>query len=175
MIKILSYFLFLALLFSLTAESKIYKYTDVDGNIHYTDKKPSENAEEAKIKPLTVVKPMYVEPATTRRRTEHKQKKAESLFENFVITSPKPESSIWGTGGNVIVTVNLAAKLSGNYRIKFFLDGTPHGKVKTNTQMISDVERGEHTVYAQVVNANSRTVIKTTPKVTFYLKQTSKK
>ena len=156
MIKILSSLLFLSLAFNLTAETKIYKYTDADGTIHYTDIKPSKNAEETKIKPLTVVKPMYVEPATTRRRTEHKTKKAKALFENFVITSPKPESNIWGTGGNVIVSVNLAEKLPSNYRIKFFLDGIPHGKVRSNTQMISDVERGEHTVYAQVVDANSR-------------------
>jgi len=175
MIKILNFLLFLSLATTLTVESKIYKYTDVDGNIHYTDKKPSENAEESKIKPLTVVKSMYVEPATTRRRTEHNKKKANGLFENFVISSPKQDTNIWGTGGNVIVSVNLSEKLPGNYRIKFFLDGIPHGKVKTNTQMISDVERGEHTIYAQVVNANSRTIIKTTPKVPFYTKQHSKK
>lgn len=175
MIKRLSYILFLGLTFNSAVESKIYKYTDVDGNIHYTDKKPSEDAQESKIKPLTVVESMQVDPATTRRRSEQKTKKAKALFENFVITSPKAESNIWGTGGNVIVSVNLDNKLTNNYRVKFFLDGTPHGKVKSNSQMISDVERGEHTVYAQVVNANSRVVLKTTPKVTFYVHQASKK
>jgi len=175
MIKTLSIAITLLVALNLQAASKIYKYTDENGKLHYTDKKPAKDAQEAKIKSLSVVKSADPKPTSTRRRTEHKKNQASALFPNFVITSPKPESSLWGTGGNVIITVDVGEKLPSNYRIKFYLDGIAHGKVKSNTQMISDVVRGEHNVYAEVLNANSRTVIKTTPSVKFYLKQHSKK
>lgn len=157
------------------AIAQIYKYTDENGNIHYTDKKPSEDAQETKLKPITIVESRKSGSSTNWKRERHKEKFNPLTFENFAISSPTNEESIWGTGGNLSVSVNLESKLPVRYRIKFYLDNIPHGRVKSNTQLIADVERGEHTVYATVIEARSRKVIKTTPKVTFYLKQHSKK
>lgn len=167
--------LLLGAILSTSVASKIYKYTDEEGNVHYTDSKPSEDAKEAKIKSISVVKSQSPAPVTNRKRLAHKNKFPEQRFENFSIATPKEGANLWGTGGNVLASVNLSQELPPTYRIKFFLDGKPRGKVKSSTQLIADVERGEHTLYAQIIENQSRKVVKTTKKITFYIKQHSKK
>lgn len=171
MYKIIFAIAFLGLTLNVCAQGKIYKYTDEQGNIHYTDKKPSDDAEEAKLKSLTIVESQDVGSKTSWKRARHKEKFKAYNFDNFVITTPEDQASIWGAGGNLSVSVNINGKLPPNYRIKFFLDGIAHGKVRSNTQLIADVIRGEHTLYAQVIDTVSRQVIKTSPTITFYMKQ----
>ena len=157
------------------AESKIYKYVDEDGTIHYTEKKPFADSKEAKIRPITIVESSKTEPSTTRRRLEHIVKQEAAKVPKFIMTSPAPGSTLWGTGGNVLASVNSDVNIANNHRIKFFLDGSPHGMVKSNSQLIADVVRGEHKIYAQLIDTNTRAVIKTTEVITFYLMQKSKK
>ncbi|VAW41878.1 hypothetical protein MNBD_GAMMA01-1498 [hydrothermal vent metagenome] len=173
--KILATIILVGFLLNVNATPKIYKYTDENGTVHYTDKKPEIDAQEAELNLVTIIKSSKIEPKSTRKRIEHKRKQAASQFENFAIVSPEPDGTLWGTGGNVLASVNIEGSLPANYRIKFFLDGLPRGKVKSNSQLIADVERGEHTLYAQVIDAHSRQVIKTTPTITFHMKQHSKK
>ncbi len=167
--------LFTIALFGLTlnvfAQGKIYKYTDEQGNVHYTDKKPSDDAEEAKLKSLTIVESSKVGSTKSWKRTRHKEKFKAYNFDDFVISSPQDQESIWGAGGNLSVSANINGKLPPNYRIKFYLDGVARGKVRSNTQLIADVIRGEHTLYAQVIDTLSRKVIKTSPTITFHMKQ----
>ncbi|MBL4658977.1 MAG: DUF4124 domain-containing protein [Alcanivoracaceae bacterium] len=175
MVKILNIIIFLGLALNVNAAGKIYKYTDENGNVHYSDKKPFEDAQEAQLKSLTIIESTNIESNSSWKRARHKEKFKAYDFDNFVISSPQAEETIWGSGGNVSFTVNINGKLPPNYRIKFYLDDQPHGKVKSNSQLIADVERGEHTIYAQVIDASTRKVIKTSPKVIFHLKQHSKK
>ncbi|MBL4773806.1 MAG: DUF4124 domain-containing protein [Alcanivoracaceae bacterium] len=177
MIKVLTLTVFLGAALNISAASKIYKYTDEDGNIHYSDKKPFEGAEEAKLKAITIIKSSNLEsePRSTSKRSRHKEKFKAYNFDDFIISNPIDNETIWGTGGNVSVSVFINGKLPPNYRIKFYLDDLPHGKVKSNSQLIADVERGEHTLYAQVIDDFTRKVIRTSPKITFYIKQQSKK
>jgi hypothetical protein len=157
------------------AATKIYKYTDENGNVHYTDKKPSADAKEEQLKPLNIVESTPMESKPRWQKSNGTETLSRFNFEGFAISNPQANESIWGTGGNITVSVNLDGKLQSNYRVKFFLDGISHGKVKSNSQLIADVERGEHQIYAQVIDAFSRKVIKTSATITFYVKQNSKK
>ena len=154
---------------------KIYKYTDADGSIHYTDVKPDTSSQEVKTDKIIVVESTKTQSRKNWKRLSKDKETTEFNYDNLAISKPEPDENIWGTGGNVTVSVNLEKKIPRKYRLKFFLDGKPHGRVKSNTQLIADVERGEHTVYAQLINAHSRKVLKTTNKVRFYVKQQSKK
>ncbi len=154
---------------------KIYKYTDADGSIHYTDVKPDTSSQEIKTDKIIVVESTKAQSRKNWKRLTKSQESTGFNYDNLAISKPEQDESIWGTGGNVTVSVNLEEKLPSQYRLKFFLDGKPHGRVKSNTQLIADVERGEHSVYAQLINAHSRKVLKTTEKVRFFVKQQSKK
>ena len=161
--------------FSVSAAPKIYKYVDEDGTIHYSEKKPFAGAKEADIDAaITIVESSQIEPRSTRRRIEHKIKQEAAKVENFTLDSPAPGSTLWGTGGNVLASVSMES-VASNHRINFFLDNVSRGNVKSNSQLIGDVIRGEHTIYATLIDVNTRSVIKTTPVITFYLKQHSKK
>lgn len=175
MFKKMTLFILLGFVFSVSAAPKIYKYVDEDGTIHYSEKKPFADAKEADIKAaITIIESSEIEPRSTRRRIEHKIKQEAAKVESFTMVAPAPGSTLWGTGGNVLASVSID-EVASNHRINFFLDNVSRGKVKSNSQLIADVERGEHTIYATLIDVNTRAVIKTTPVITFYLKQTSKK
>ena len=157
------------------AETKIYKKVDKDGNVTYTDQKPSENAKEVELTSLTIVESSPVEkPIYNKTRVEEKPVK-ENFFANFKITQPSQEQTVSNTGGALNVAVSINGELPKNYGIKFFVDSSEYPIVNSNSTTIDNIIRGEHQVYAQAINLNSNTVIKTTPKVTFFMRQHVKK
>ena len=109
----------------------------------------------------------------TRDSDPKNVKERETLFDDFVIISPMQDESIQGTGNSVEAVVNIDGELPPHYRIRFYIDNIPFGKLQKNTQKIEDIFRGEHQIYAEVIDARTRRVVKTTPKVTFYMKQSS--
>ena len=154
---------------------KIYKYTAPDGSIHYTDSKPDKTSQEVNTNNIIVVDSTKTQSRKNWKSLDKTTPANQFSYDKLAIAKPEQNENIWGTGGNVNVSVNLDKKIPIKYRLKFFLDGKPHGRVKSNTQLIADVERGEHSVYAQLINAHSRKVLKTTETVRFYVKQQSKK
>jgi len=176
MIKLLILTICIGFSFQVEAQSKIYKYTDEDGKVHYTDKKPFADSQEEKLKSIVIIPATKLDPtASTRKREEHKEVQAAKKFENFVINTPTAGSTLSNTGGNVLATVNLSEELPSNYRIKFYIDGLPHGSVESHSQLIAGIFRGEHSIYAEMIDASTRRVIIKTPSVTFYVRQHSKK
>jgi len=170
MFKKFSAIVLLGLYVTVCTAVDIYKYTDAEGNVYYSDKKLLENETEAEINSITVIESSELDPKSTWKRIEHKRKQAASLFDDFVITTPQPHKTLLVTDGNMLARVNLESKLEPRFRIKFYLDDLPHGKVKSSTQLISDIEEGDHKIYAEIIEAVSRKVIKTTPTIFFTLK-----
>ncbi len=160
---------------TLVCAGKIYKYTAPDGSIYYTDVKPEASSQEVKTDKIIVVESTKTQSKKNWKQLTKDKETSDFNYDNLAISKPEVDESLWGTGGNVTASVNLDEKIPRKYRIKFFLDGKPHGRVKSNTQLIADVERGEHFIYAQIINAHSRKVLKTTEKVRFFVKQQSKK
>jgi len=152
----------------------VYKYVDEQGNIHYSDKKPPKKIAENKLNKLTIIESSKMNPKSTWQRLDHQKSQQASEFEDFVIASPRNDKILSIVDGNMLVMVNLAKDLSPKYRIKFYLDGIARGKVKSGTQLISDTKEGPHTLYAEVINAESRKVIKTTPEIKFIVKYKKK-
>jgi hypothetical protein len=163
--------LIMGLTISLVTSAKVYKYTDDDGNIHYTDIKPFDGAQEADIKPLTIVDS---EPVINRKRELHKKKFSPHNFEKFKLVTPKSDSTIWNTAGEILASVDLGGKLPKGHKVEFYFDGKSLGKIKSSSHMIKEVERGEHSIFAQVLDTNNN-VVKTTKRIKFYVKQHSKK
>lgn len=158
-----------------SAQSKIYKYTDDKGKVHYSDQKPFANAKEADLKSIVVIPAKQFSPAPNRSRETHKEKQAEKKFVDFEMVTPANEATLSGTGGNVLASVKLDDGVPTNYRIKFYIDGVAHGNVDSDSQLIAGIVRGEHTIYAEMIEISTRRVILTTPTTLFYLRQHSKK
>lgn len=87
------------------------------------------------------------------------------------ILSPQHEETIHDNEGNVEVTVR--AELGRDQRIRVLMDGVPAApESESRTIPITHVERGEHTLKAQVVNERGHVVAESKP-VTFYMWQAS--
>ena len=162
----------LILVFAVHAETKIYKHVDEDGNIHYSDVKPNEDAKEADLPGLTIVEP-YRSERSSRYSAPKNIEEREKVFDDFIIISPLDEEMIQGTGGTVEAVVRINGELPEHFRIRFYVDNIPQGKIQQNSQKISDIFRGEHQIYAEAIDARNRKVVKTTPKVTFFMRQNS--
>jgi hypothetical protein len=166
MTKAFTLSLFIGLILSPYSDAKIYKFTDAYGNMHYSDKKPNEGGDLSPSQAYTVIEDKHT---ASRELIEPKKPANGQLFNDFVIASPKENETLKNSHGNINAQVKIDGKLSSNYRIKFYLDQLPHGKVKSDTQLIADIEKGKHILYAEVIENYSRKVIQTTPTITFYL------
>lgn len=156
---------------SLGFSAEVYKYVDENGNIHYTDQKPTTEIGHDNLTQLTVLDSNQMNPKPTWQRVEKQKKQQAKGFEDFAIASPANGKTLSIIDGNLLVMVNLPEEITEKHRIRFYLNGIPHGKVKSATQLIPDIHKeGLYTLYAEVLDAQSRQVINTTPEIEFTIK-----
>lgn len=92
------------------------------------------------------------------------------------IVQPQNEETIHDNTGRVPVTVAISngEPLAPGGAIRVLLDGRPFGpEARTGSFALEGVERGEHVLRVQVVDA-AGTVIATSEAVTFYMWQASR-
>lgn len=92
---------------------------------------------------------------------------------NVAIVQPANEATVHDNQGNVAVQVAVSPSLAPGNRIVLVLDGRPVAQQVGTTFALSGVERGAHTLQAQVVDANGATLA-ASPPVTFYMRQASR-
>ena len=163
-------FLAPALLLSFTVHAGLYKGLDEEGNVIYSDE-PFDNSEKFTPPPITIVQPTKVAP---REEVAEEEKKPETVYTTFSITSPKNEATIRNEP-NVVVDMVLdpALTISEGHSIWLLLDGRPLiKKTKSLSLPIGRLDRGTHTLQAQVRNSAGKAVI-STKKVKVFIHQTS--
>jgi hypothetical protein len=156
--------LLIALLLAVPALADVYRWTDKDGVIHYTDTPPVPGAKPVELPALQTFKPdapppllAPVDPAA-----------AGPVKPTIVITAPAAEDTIRDAEGKVPVSVT--ATMNSGDGIIYLLDGTPQNAKPTPSTalLLSGIERGEHHVGALLVDATGKTLATAAP-VTVYL------
>lgn len=92
---------------------------------------------------------------------------------NVAIVQPANEETVHDNEGKVVVQVAISPDLAPGDRIVLLLDGRPVGAQGGTTFALSGIERGAHTLQAQVVDASSAPLTASAP-VTFHLWQASR-
>lgn len=95
----------------------------------------------------------------------------------IAIASPKPEETIHDNTGSVAVVVvsGDGAVAPDGVSIRVFLDGQPYGPVQHSRSFtLTGVERGEHTLQVQLVNAAGK-MLASSNTVKFYMWQASRR
>ena len=158
-------------------EKKIYKYTDENGVIHYTETKPSDDYEEADLPALSIVPSSPVTSSSSSSSNDANQQDADSMVvKEFTIIEPVNNQNLWGTGGKLTAQVEpLTAAQQTIYQVQFIVDGKKNKPADASTQVFEGIYRGEHTVKALLVNRFNQKVIKESQTVTFFMHQNSKK
>ena len=99
---------------------------------------------------------------------------AQSGAFGIAITNPKNEETIHDNTGKVVVSIAIEGGLPEQSAIRVLLDGQPYGAARTGASFtLEGVERGEHTLQAQVVDAAGKTIL-SSDTVTFYMWQASR-
>lgn len=95
---------------------------------------------------------------------------------SITIASPKPGETIHDNAGNVAVAIvvqNDGAAQDASIRV--LLDGQPYGPVQHSRSFtLTGVERGEHTLQVQLVNAAGKMPVSSNT-VKFYMWQASRR
>ena len=168
------------LLFTVTsvaaAEKTIYKYTDEHGVTHYSEKKLNDNYKEADLPELSVVESVPPSPDANTQSSANVEPMAAGSDTDISLIKPQPKENLWGTGGDLDVTVTpLSEMQKQKYQIQFALNSekTPPGDEASHTFKL--VPRGTHQVQAFLVTRGQHAVVGKTDKITVYMHQASKK
>ena len=165
----LSMLILSALLASPLASAKIYKSVLPDGSVTYSDK-PQPGAESVKLPPIQTYTPRPVPKAEDKVEQAPADPKA---YESVRITSPTANETIRDNGGTISVQVEVKPKLMPGHQLEVIVDGKVVGSGAATSLSISNLDRGSHSVSANIKDDKGR-VVKSAGGVSFQLHRSSK-
>jgi hypothetical protein len=168
------------LLAPLLGYPQVYKWTQPDGSVVYSDS-PQPGAEVLDLPPINVYAPGIPPDATAASTAPAEPATAPAEapaqpYTQFGIVTPAQGATIQNTAYTVDVTLALEPPLQAEqgHGIVLLLDG--QSVTEPGAQLafkLNPVYRGEHTLQAQVVDANGA-VLAATESVIFYVHQASR-
>ena len=161
--------LILGLVVGTAGATDVYRWVDSNGEAHYSDT-PREGAER-----ITVEKAQTFSAPTARsvRRKTGDSTDEAGRYESFGISRPTADASIWGSGGEVGVSVEVTPDLQPEHQVAIFMDGQMVSQAAGELNFtLTDVDRGTHTLRAEIRDANGVSLIQSPP-VAFTVHQQS--
>lgn len=166
---------------TVSAEGEIYKVVDAAGNVTYTDQAPGPGATPMVLPELSVVDTDYVpetppdeaaaETGDAAADEEITPRELRQAYRDFAITQPSQEQTFWGTENTVVISWSSEKPLLPDMAVRLFIDGQAVSTT-TDNMYAATLDRGEHSVFAQLLDARGRRVL-ATPSVVFFIKQHS--
>jgi hypothetical protein len=165
------------------ALAEVYKTTDEDGNVIYTDRAPDADAKPMVLKGLSVISPQLPSNADTEL-TESvgaegdpddavtNIRKLKKGYQDFSIVSPTPEQTFWGTDNTVTVAWNTRFALQPGMKVRIIVNGEIRQESANSMINLDEIWRGTHEVYAELIDGRNRKIATTQP-VSFHMKQYS--
>jgi hypothetical protein len=170
----------LGLSVTLAAQAQsIYRTTDSQGNVIFTDN--PERGEKVELSPLTVV-PGPSGSAGSQAAEDSRAGEAAAAspgqpfmpYDSFRIISPDDEQTFpVGEAGNIQVELEIEPELREDHRVRLLLDGqVSQSAMHTDSFMITNVNRGEQVIQAELLDATGEVRHRTAP-VTIYVLRAS--
>ncbi len=154
------------------AFAEIYKWTDDQGVVHFSDE-PHAGAETLEPGSPPVIETRIPEmPALDR--DEAGDDEAATRYRRLEVIYPENDQPVRSNAGELIVRVALEPLLRGSVRLVPLLDGSPVEALQTSPGefRLDNVPRGTHTVGAQVESGEGRVRLRAEP-VVVHLRRTS--
>lgn len=158
----------LLVLLSLPAAAEVYRLVDKDGNITYTDQ-PQADAQVAPVvlphlnkmkATVPVQEPQSDVPDTIESADGTEAEPPFAGYTRAVILAPKNNEVIPNQQRNIIIQLSVEPQLQTGHRVQFWLDGKAQGApVSATSYQMNDLERGTHSLGAQILNDQGRVVI----------------
>jgi len=156
--------------------AQVYKTTDADGNVTYTDRPPEDGSKPVKLAPISIIEaPAY---ESKPKAGEEKGEAANELslrdmrrnYKDFSIVSPQPEQSIWQPEQAITVGWSVRYELQPGMQVTIIVNGRPYATTTERLVPIGELDRGEHIVSAELKDVKNRKIATASP-VTFYIQR----
>jgi hypothetical protein len=141
-----------------SAVAEIYKTTDKDGKVVYTDKPKTENAEKVELREVNTIPSVDATPIVKVKRP-----KAETVNYQIAILSPKPDTIVPVSQRDLEVTVSVNPGLGDGVILAYFMDGNLLQESNDAGILIKDIPVGIHSLVVEAVDANGQSLGKSDP------------
>ena len=170
-----------ALLLAFVADplmAQVYKIVDKDGNITYTDTPPNDGSKPIKLRPISIIEAPVYEKApvadkggvTAEEEEEKPLRYLRGQYRDFAISSPRPEETIQNPENAIVINWRVASALLPGMYANVFVDGAQQGKTSDRVVRVNGLDRGEHTVSAELRDSKNRLIVTAQP-VVFFIRQ----
>lgn len=143
---------------TINTQAALYKYTDENGEVVYSDKPPYEGAEELIPPKLQVMPAVKIKPKPEAAIEE----KQIAQYTAFKITNPKNGATLRSNTGNISITLALEPKLNtraGHY-INVFINGVAVAKKTSRLKLtLNNLDRGTHSIQAELREKSGKLII----------------
>jgi hypothetical protein len=160
----------LYLLSSTQSVAEIYETRDEQGNVVYTDVPPKEDAPEVKLPPVNILEAPdpYLNP---KSRPALKEKEVEYKYQELSIVSPANNETVYINTASILIQIKLSPEVnrSAGHNLELLWDGQVLARNQVSYQ-VSQADRGDHLIQAQIVDANNQVLMSASP-VTVHVKQ----
>lgn len=139
----------------------MYKWTNDEGDIIYSDTPPNNDAEEVILPELNTTPALKVEARPEPTQTPDESAEATSYTE-FQLVNPEPDAIIRDNTGNVSVSLSLQPELDSNagHSINILIDGEASiSNSQQTTVTLTNIDRGTHTVSAEIIDSTGKVII----------------
>jgi hypothetical protein len=169
-------FLTLAVLFLALAAmplmAEVYKVVDKDGNVTYTDQPPRDGSKPIELQPISVVEaPVYEskpKPAVEGEDGEPLSLRTlRRMYRDFAIVAPQSEESVFHPDTPITVAWSTGSPLQTGMKVSVSVDGQIQANTTDRVVPVANLDRGEHTVTAELTNERNQTVATADPIVFF--------
>jgi len=155
----------------LACAEEMYRWRDANGVWHFSDK-PHPGAEKIEVRPAPAV-PMAPAPSRSAAPRRAENARAAEEAPRLTILAPAQEATIRDAEGQVDVAVEVSPGLRAGYQVRILLDGNVVAGPGALTQVqLTGLDRGAHTVAAELVGANGEVLARAEPH-TFYIHKPS--
>lgn len=154
----------------IVVQADIYKWTDNNGNVHFSDQ-PRDGAKKIEIPDAQTYEQKKETSAQQHSLDQQNEetKSDKSQYQSIAILKPQKEDTVRDNEGIVEVLINVEPTLKEGDQLVVLLDGKPIGEPQTALNFnLKDIDRGAHTLDVQVVDANMQVII-ASEQVTFYM------
>lgn len=158
----MKHWLLILLLLPWAAQAQtIYRSTDAEGNVVFTDKPPTAGAvnEEVKLRPMNTAP--APEPQAPRQQEAEQQAPIKSTVS---IVSPADQAVIPMGSGDFAVQASVEPALAAGERLQLRVDGAASGSPQTGTSWsLRNVLRGGHNLSIQRLDADGKVIAESDP------------
>lgn len=156
----------LTLCFGVWAQDRVYKRVNPDGSVEYSDQ-PLQGAEVMKVPKGST----FTMPETTTSTAAPADSTAEETgvtYDSLEITEPANDKTIRSNEGKVSALARVVPGLASNHRFRWRMDGEIVQDVNSPELRLNNIDRGSHTLQAEIVDADGKVVI-SSEIITFHL------